>query len=132
MQTALLELQKALFARLTSNAELMEVVKGVYDYVPEQTSFPYVSLGEVTNTAFDSKTSIGENIVWPIHTWSMYRGKAESYQIINLILAALKEPLPIGGGFSMQSMQPLRPIVIKDAVSSAYHGIQEIRFYINN
>lgn len=110
----------------------MNKVNGVYDYVPEGTEYPYITLGEVTNTAFDTKSSIGENIVFPIHTWSAYKGKIESYKIINLILAALKQPFSLEGGFSVQDISPLRPRVFMDIDGKTYHGVQEIRFYINN
>lgn len=142
MQTSLFELQKAIFQRLANDTALMKLAKGVYDYVPEEllredgtagsALFPYVTLGEVTNVEFDTKTSFGENIVFTIHTWSIYKGKAESYQLANLIMAALKQPLSLGGGFKIARYEAPRPRVIKDAASNSYHGILEPRFYIIN
>jgi hypothetical protein len=144
MQTSLSELQKALFARLTSNEALMQKITGVYDFIPEQlvdsatgelkyVAFPYVTIGDPTDTAFDTKNSKGENIVLPIHIWSIYRGKAETYQIINLILAAIYEkPLLLGGGFRLFRMEREQKRVFKDIDNRTYHGVQELRFYINN
>jgi Protein of unknown function (DUF3168) len=142
MQTSLFELQKALFQRLANDTALMQAVTGVYDYIPEDllnddgtagsSLFPYVTLGEATNTAFDTKTSFGENIVFTIHTWSIYRGKAESYNLANLIMKALKQPLSLDSGFKIARYEAPRPRVIKDQASNSYHGILEPRFYIIN
>jgi hypothetical protein len=140
MKTALLELQKALFSKLTSSSALMNKVTGVYDMVPQElidtsgnvvkTAFPYITLDISTNNGFDTKTSIGENIVYTIHTWSKYEGKKETYDIFNLIFDALKTPLSIGSGFSIARFEPERPTVITDIDGLTKHGILNLTYWI--
>lgn len=142
MHTALWPLQQAIYAALTSYQPLVDKVTGVYDAVPQtligsneqviKTAFPYVTLGEPTNTPFDTKLSFGENIIFPVHCWSNYSGKKEAYEILNLILGAMSKPLSLDGGFSIVDFQPQRPAVIQDIDGLSWHGIEEFRFYINN
>ncbi|WP_028982838.1 DUF3168 domain-containing protein [Sporolactobacillus terrae] len=142
MRTALWELQKALLAKLTAYEPLMNKITGVYDDVPQTlinadgsikpTAFPYVTITVSSNEDFDTKSSIGENIIFVLHMWSKTMGKKESYDMLNLILAALHTPLSIGGGFSIARYVPNRPTVITDIDGKTKHGILELRYYINN
>ncbi|MGG3625532.1 DUF3168 domain-containing protein [Bacillus gobiensis] len=133
MRTALFELQKALFQRFTNDAALSSKVSGrIYDAVPENTPYPYVTIGEPTNTPFDTKTSFGENTILSVHCWSSYSGKKEAYEILNLILQSLSRPLELGGGFKLQDFRREQMNVIIDIDGKTKHGILELRFYINN
>ncbi|MGG3624397.1 DUF3168 domain-containing protein [Bacillus gobiensis] len=134
MKTALFELQKALFQRFTNDTALSSKVDGrIYDAVPENTPYPYVSIGEPTNNPFDTKSSLGENIILSVHCWSSYNGKKEAYEILNLILQSLSgPPLQIGGGFKLQDFRREQMNVIIDIDGKTKHGILELRFYINN
>lgn len=142
MRTALLELQKALYACLSAYDPLMNKVTGVFDEVPQTlidesgtikpTAFPYVTLDITSNNEFDTKSSFGENIQFTVHTWSSYSGKAETYLIMNLILAALQTPLSLGSGFSVQRFVPGRPVVITDIDGKTKHGVLDLNYWINN
>ncbi|MGG3662519.1 DUF3168 domain-containing protein [Bacillus gobiensis] len=133
MRTALFELQKALFQRFTNDASLSSKVGGrIYDAVPENTPYPYVTIGEPTDTPFDTKSSYGENIILSVHCWSSYNGKKEAYEVLNLILHSLSRPLELGGGFKLQDFRREQMNVIIDIDGKTKHGILELRFYINN
>lgn len=124
-------LQVAIYERLSNDATLGEMITGVYDDVEAGEEFPYIVIGDPTVTPFDTKTSIGENVVVDIHSWSRYDGKKESYDILNAALEALKEPLPLGNGFVMQRQGREQLQVITDIDGTTRHGILRVRFYIN-
>ena len=71
----MLELQTAIYARLDSSAQLKKAVTGIYDYVPEETSFPYVVIGEVVSEPWNTKTTDGEAVTISLDIWSDQRGK---------------------------------------------------------
>ncbi|WP_121605307.1 DUF3168 domain-containing protein [Virgibacillus sp. Bac332] len=133
MQTSLWELQKVIYARLTGHNQIMNVITGVHDKVSASAVKPYITIGEPTSEPLRTKTSIGENIVLPLHTWSSYGGKKETYEIFNLILKALKEPLNIEGSFLMLRRELTSMRALYDPIEDeVVHGVMELRFYINN
>ncbi|WP_077325780.1 DUF3168 domain-containing protein [Virgibacillus siamensis] len=131
MQTSLAELQKVLYSRLSNDNTLSNIITGVHDYVSGDAVFPYITIGEPTVTGNMTKTSVGENIVLPLHTWSDYDGKKETYELFNYILSALHEPLKIGGSFLMLRRDLVNMRAFFDP-GGAVHGVMEIRYYINN
>lgn len=133
MRTALWPLQKAIYSRLTSDPKLMNRITGVHDEVSATALKPYVSIGDPTVTPFTTKSSFGEKTVKSIDTWGDYGGKKESYELLNLILQALTEPLKIEGSFSLFHHELVSMNVLNDpAEAGVKHGFMELRFYINN
>ena len=112
----------------------MPRITGVYDHVSEDAEFPYVTIGEQTERAFDTKTSVGENRTIILHCWSQYSGKKEAYEINDLMLQALtKSPLSLEGGFTMVKFErEPGSTVFQDIDGKTYHGVLKVRFYINN
>ncbi len=126
MKTSLWELQKVLYGRLSTTLS-------VYDEVSGTALKPYITIGEPFVTPFTTKLSYGENVVVALHVWSDYNGKKEVYDIFNLILGILHEPLNIGGSFLMLRRDLVSMNVLNDPVENGVkHGVMELRFYINN
>ncbi len=55
-----ISLQRALYARLTSDAGLMADITGVYDVAPAAAVSPYIIIGFDSVAAFDSKSTSGQ------------------------------------------------------------------------
>ena len=89
IKSAAWELHKAVYQRLTGDVALMSKITGVYDHVSEDAEFPYCTIGEQTERAFDTKLTVGENRTLVLHCWSQYSGKKEAYEITDLMLQAL-------------------------------------------
>lgn len=130
IKTALWPLQKAVYSCLTSNAELMELITGVYDEVPDGAKLPYVTVGDDTVNPMDTKTGAGEDITLTMHVWTMGPGKKQNKQILDAVLQAitggslvLEQPFELEGG----KREFLN--VIPDG--PGYHGICRFRFYIS-
>lgn len=135
MQTALPYIQAGFYQVLTSHQPLMDAIEGVFDGVPSEQAFPYVTLGEQTPNPFDTKTSTGEEIVWTLHCWSRYPGRAEAYRILNLMMEAFSSvSLSLGGGFYVvrfERNQSNHATVIEDIDGQTRHGILRVRLWIN-
>ncbi|MFD3573847.1 DUF3168 domain-containing protein [Streptomyces sp. NPDC058644] len=98
MATALRPLQSAIYARLTASAPLMALVSGVYDEVPENAAFPYVSFGSITETLDDAHDRQGLEAMVVIHVWSKAPGMGEAYDVFAAVDAALdRVPLAVFG-----------------------------------
>lgn len=130
MKTALLELQGALYARLSSDTNLSNRINGVFDNEAiEGTSAPYIVLGEDTANDWGTKTNNGEEITHTLHVWSDNEAKKETKEIMNLILQSLGTPLSLGGGFLLEVKKREYMEVFKDP-SGSTHGVIRLRFKI--
>ncbi|WP_432193903.1 DUF3168 domain-containing protein [Streptomyces sp. bgisy027] len=91
-------LQDAVLALLTADTELMDLIKGVFDWVEEKQPYPYVVLGESVETPDNSHDSHGSSTVITLHVWSQYLGYHEARTIANRLRALLEHrPLTIVG-----------------------------------
>ncbi|PAF19753.1 DUF3168 domain-containing protein [Terribacillus saccharophilus] len=131
VRTSLLPLQTVLFQRLSSDPTVKGLVKGVFDYVPEGTEFPYIRIGEPTVTPIVTKTTHGEEVAVVVHVWSQYRGKAEAYNILNACLGATTAPLKVQG-FKLVDQRLDQLQVFDDIDGMTRHGVLRVIFTINN
>lgn len=91
-------LQRALFQALTADELLADLVTGIFDHLPEGQAYPYVVLGEWTETPANSHDRFGRSSVLTLHVWSQYRGFAQAYEIGARVMAVLDhQPLPVEG-----------------------------------
>ncbi len=96
--SALLPVQDAVLAALTADATLMAQIRGVFNWVEEGQSYPYIVIGEAIETADNTHDSHGSNIVITLHVWSKYRGYAQALAIAARVRALLEHrPLTVVG-----------------------------------
>ena len=117
------ELQKAIYSALTGDSALMAMITGVHDHVPQDTAFPYVTIGESTAVDWRTVGHDGMETTLVFHVWSRERGHREVKQILAelhriLHRANLTVPGHVLGflryGFSQTSQDP---------DGATYHGI---------
>jgi ABC-type sulfate transport system substrate-binding protein len=77
-------LQTGLFSLLS-----MGQTTPVYDFVPEGTELPYITLGAFTCKQSGAKTTDAWDTSIQIHLWSDYKGKAEINGIANDVITVL-------------------------------------------
>lgn len=131
MRTALRALHQGLYNSLTQHQPLMDKITAVLDDVQEGQAFPYATVGEPTVSPFDTKTSTGEEIVWVLHCWSQYQGKAEAYDILNLMNEAfMQQPLSLDDGFFIADFRRDQMQVITDIDNETRHGILRVRVWV--
>jgi hypothetical protein len=96
--TALWPLQRAVFQKLTGTPALMALVTGVFDEVPDNQAFPYVSIGSTIETPDDTHDAQGLEASITLHVWSKYPGIREAADIFAALDAALdRQPLTVPG-----------------------------------
>lgn len=116
--TKLFETQEAIYKRLTD--ELGDKVNGIFDYVPEDTRFPYIVIGRIYSEPENTKTTIGERIEIDLDIWSSAKGKKETINIVNLIKNALEDDLVIPGADVID--QEIKSIEVLEEINDLYHG----------
>ena len=122
-----LGLQKTIFDALDGDSTLHSVVTDVFDFVPENTAFPYVKIGEETSVDNGTKTLQGNEHTLVIHTFSRYRGSKETKEIMSRIYALLHESDLTISGASLVNLRFEFSDVIKENDGLTTHGIQRFR-----
>ena len=122
-----LGLQKTIFDALDGDSTLQSLVTDVFDFVPENTAFPYVKIGEETSVDNGTKTLQGNEHTLVIHTFSRYRGSKETKEIMSRIYALLHESDLTISGASLVNLRFEFSDVIKENDGLTTHGIQRFR-----
>ncbi|MGX2958044.1 DUF3168 domain-containing protein [Peribacillus sp. JNUCC 23] len=131
IQTAMFELQKGIFSRLSTDPIILGKITGVFDAVEEDQAFPYITIGEPNTLPSPTKQKFREELSIVIHVWSIYNGKKEAYDIINLCLASLALKLNLDG-FTIQKIDVDNIRVIDDTDPRIRHGILRMKYTIQN
>lgn len=80
---ALNDIQKAIYQRLTGDSGLMAQVSGVYDHVPHDAIFPYISVYYIKSTDWSTRTTRGVECEMQISVWSREGGRKQTAAIMN-------------------------------------------------
>lgn len=98
MATALWPLQTAVYSTLTGRPQLMALVNGVFDDVPDNQAYPYVTIGDILETVADAHDHQGLDSVVTIHVWSDAAGFKEASRIFAEVDTALdRKSLSLAG-----------------------------------
>lgn len=96
--TAIWETQQAVFAALDGDATLGALIGGVYDYVPETASYPYVRIADVVSIARDNLATVMREIRMNLLVAGEADGKNQVIEIADRLCALLdKQYLSISG-----------------------------------
>jgi hypothetical protein len=122
------EVQQKVFSVLNADATLLSKVNGVYDYVPEKTSVPYVTFGHVQSSSEGSKTDDGEKITVTLDIWSESKGRKEAVNILSIIENILKADVELDTAFLIDQKVTNREVW--EESYGLYHATLEIEFLI--
>ncbi len=85
-----LELQGAIVARLKADAAVAALINGrVYDSVPANPVFPYVTIGPADSNGDDADCIAGLEVAQQIDCWSRATGFPECKKLVDAVRAAL-------------------------------------------
>lgn len=136
-----LELQKAVMARLRSDAGVQALVSnpdatsnnGVYDYVPavadggNDAYFPYITFVEAANTNFDTDTTDGFETVFMIHVWSRKRAITETKKLMNAVYDSLHKHDLVVTGYNVLTLHLENSESMRGSDGLTNHGFLRFR-----
>ncbi len=124
-----LDLQGAIYAALSNDADLTTVLGGakIYDDVPQSTIFPYVTIGEIETRDWDTQTSTGHEHIVTLHAWSKYKGRKQVQNIIAAIDAVLDDKNLTLQDHTLVNLHVIFWSAMRDLDGRAYHGIVRLR-----
>lgn len=123
-----LALQKAIFARLASDDALAALVAArIYDNVPGDVSFPYMTLGEAQVSDWSTGDSEGAEHRLAFHVYSRGGGRAEAKDILGAINGTLHDAPLLPEGARLVSLRFLDAETRREADGITWRGT--IRFH---
>lgn len=100
MGNVIFETQKAVYTKLSADAALSAVVKGIYEYVPGNQDYPYITIDALTSRDNSTKDSLGYELDLSINVYSNMPGRKESLDIIEQISSILDDQALTVDGFA--------------------------------
>jgi hypothetical protein len=122
------ELQKAIFAQLDGSIVGLSAANiSVFDDVPENTSYPYVVIGEETATNNGSKDLDGLEYTLTVHVWSNYRGRREIKEIMQSVYENLHDTAISVTGASLVNVRQEFNTTLAENDGITRHGVMRFR-----
>jgi hypothetical protein len=115
----LYELQPAIIEKLKSDVTLTGMVTGIFDDVPQGTDYPFVKVGESSETPRNTFGRRGRDVSITIDVFSVYEGFKEAFEIYNQIDELLDgQPLTLSN-YSLVYLQNdgMQTILAQDGVT---------------
>ena len=126
MKSPFLTLHDAEVARIEA-----ETSYTVYDDLPQQATYPYVVMGEMTARDWSDKFEPGQEVYSTKHIWSQYKGKKEITEMGDAIVQALsKSSLDLGPNFRAVVDELDTHDLIIDIDGKTRHAILRHRYLI--
>ena len=119
------DLQTILNSTLNGDSTLDGIVGNnkIFDNVPQDTTYPYVVLGNITALNRGTKTLDGNDYVLDIDVWSTYRGKKEISEAMERIYELLHDTTYSVSGADMVVSQVRNTITLVENDGITRHGV---------
>lgn len=124
--------QQAVYDAIRADATLRTLISNpvrVYSMqAPQETDYPYITIGDGNGSSFDTKTTDGMELVFNVHTWSRYRGAKQALEIMGAINDAIDEQSLTIAGHSLIVLRfdaSVGPMLDPDG--HTLHGVQRFR-----
>ncbi|MBN4046380.1 DUF3168 domain-containing protein [bacterium AH-315-P15] len=122
-------LRQALYTAITGDAGLQALIGNpprLYDDVPADGAFPFVTFGDGVSQDWSTKDSLGAIHTITLHAWSRYEGHKEAQQILEALEAALQDATLTITGHTLVNIRFVSSQIIHDPDGATTHGV--IRF----
>lgn len=92
-ETANWELQQSIYQNLTEDTSLLSLLGAakVYDFVPQRTRPPYITIGMSLEQDWSTSTESGREHIVTLHSWTENRGQKQARQIMAQIQTVMSE-----------------------------------------
>lgn len=122
-------LRQALYTALTGDAVLQALIGDparVYDDVPADAAFPFVTFGDAAANDWSAAGTLGSEHLITLHVWSRYEGHKEAQQILEALEALLHDASLSPTGHALINLRFVSSGIIRDPDGATTHGF--IRF----
>lgn len=123
----LLELQKAILAKLTGDTALMALAEGVYDRVPVHASFPYIAIGDASADDWSGVEVNGVETRADIQVYSRQGGRKEALTLMKRVYELLHDGSLTVTGHVLVQIRMERADIRQLTDGATYRGMLRFR-----
>ena len=129
MASASFALQAAIFSKLTGDAPVLAALGGprIYDDVPRQPTFPYVTYGQSTVRDWSTGTDDAHEHIITLHVWTRASGRKPAHEISSAIEAAIDQQALVLDGYRLITLRHEFSDVRREADNETWRGIVRLR-----
>jgi hypothetical protein len=129
MPTAATALRAAIHDALIADGALAALLGGpkVYDEVPREVAFPYVTLGECRISDWSTGGEDGHEHHLTLHAWSRQGGHSEAHEIAGALLQALDDAPLVLTGHHLVNLRFALADIRREADGRTYHALVRFR-----
>lgn len=123
-------LQKAVYDTLSVDTPLKALIGDpprLYDRVPQNTAYPYLTLGDIQTRDWSTVTEAGADHRLTLHVWSAGHGRLECRDILDRAYTLLHDQNVALSGHTLVRLQFQSSEVFLDPDGKSYHGIAVFR-----
>ena len=131
MSDAQLPVQAGIYTTLTNDVPLMALITGVYDIVPKEQLFPFITIGDVTQTDDSTKGVAGMDLTVTIHTWDQSDSRYRLKQIMGEVYRILHDTSYVVAGMNLINSRFEFSDVFKDPDGITTHGVQRFKIIVD-
>lgn len=115
-------MQVAVHDLLVADLPLMNAVSGVYDYVPPQTAYPYITIGDMRATDVSTISIALTRMELALHVYSRGRGRKEISDIMAQLYALLHDAKLLMEEYITVTMRYVSSEIAQERDGLTYHG----------
>ncbi len=124
-------IQKAIYDALLANSDLQNIVsERIYNNVPQDTAYPYVTIGEDISTDESTDDGIRRISTIVVHQWSRFRGREEVKEMQYRIEEALNRAELLISGYEFVGIHIEQTDSFLDEDALTRHGTMSFRTII--
>jgi hypothetical protein len=123
-------LQQAIFATLCASEDVKEVVGDpprIFDTPPRGTAFPYIVIGDDTETDWSTATEAGSEHAVQVHVWSRADGRKEAKLAADAVRGALNGAELSVTGQTLIDIHYLETALTRDSDGETIHAVLRFR-----
>ena len=129
MPSASWSLQRAIYDVLIADEPVLALLGGarIYDAVPDNSTFPYLTLGQTSVADWSAGAEAGEEHTLILHVWSRAWGLRETHELMAALRSALHERALTLDGHRLVNLRHEQSEARREADGLTYHGIARFR-----
>jgi hypothetical protein len=123
-------LQQAIFATLCASDDIKVVVGDpprVFDTPPRGTAFPYIVIGDDTESDWSTATEAGSEHAIQVHVWSRADGRKEAKLVADAVRGALDGAELSVTGQTLIDIRYLETALTRDSDGETIHAVLRFR-----
>lgn len=123
-------LQQAIYQLINADSTLSGLVTGVHDRPPQQTGYPYITIGQADSSDWSTSTSTGQECRFTVDIWSREGGRKQMDTIIQRLYEILHDGTLTLSGYTLVSMRMMSSQSELGQDGWTYHGSVKFRALI--